>query len=273
MPECDVLAISRAERFSPNSVEKDAAVLGSVCRRLTSAGLTVQTVSETDAMMPAKGYISMGRLPQTLDFLDARQREGKPVVNSAAGVRLCCNRRLLNERMQAAGVALPPVEGAKGYWLKRADGTAEGREDVQFAETYAEMLARREKMMARGIKDVVIQAHVEGDLLKFYGVSGQDFFRAYYPNDDGQWKFGDERRNGRACHYHFSMEHLRQMAENAAKAAGVVVYGGDCIVDADGNAVIIDFNDWPSFSRCREEAADAIALHLINIYKNIQGEC
>ena len=85
------------------------------------------------------------------------------------------------------------------------------------------------------------------------------FFRFFYPGDDGQWKFGDERRNGRPCHYRFSAPGLRAMAERAASIAGTDVYGGDCIVRADGSVCIIDFNDWPSFSRCRDEAAEAIA--------------
>ena len=49
------------------------------------------------------------------------------------------------------------------------------------------------------------------------------------------------------------------LAEQLAAAVGLEIYGGDCIVCADGTWYMIDFNDWPSFSRCREEAADAIA--------------
>lgn len=48
------------------------------------------------------------------------------------------------------------------------------------------------------------------------------------------------------------------MAEKAG-AVVVDVYGGDCIVRPDGTFCVIDFNDWPSFSRCRGEAAEAIA--------------
>ena len=50
--------------------------------------------------------------------------------------------------------------------------------------------------------------------------------------------------------------------ENATRLAGLLgleVYGGDCIVRQDGTFAIIDFNDWPSFSRCRNDAAKAIA--------------
>ena len=51
-------------------------------------------------------------------------------------------------------------------------------------------------------------------------------------------------------------------AERLAAVIGLDVYGGDCIVRSDGTFAIIDFNDWPSFSRCREEAAKAIALRV-----------
>jgi hypothetical protein len=44
-----------------------------------------------------------------------------------------------------------------------------------------------------------------------------------------------------------------------ARCADVSVYGGDCVVRADGSFAIIDFNDWPSFACCREEAAETIS--------------
>ena len=42
------------------------------------------------------------------------------------------------------------------------------------------------------------------------------------------------------------------------------VYGGDCVVSATGEIRIIDFNDWPSFARCREEAGPEIAKCIYN---------
>ena len=56
------------------------------------------------------------------------------------------------------------------------------------------------------------------------------------------------------------MDELTAVADKAAEAAGLDVYGGDCIVRADGTFCIIDLNDWPSFSRCKTEAAKAIAM-------------
>ena len=43
------------------------------------------------------------------------------------------------------------------------------------------------------------------------------------------------------------------MLSTSSRLLHTPVYGGDAIVKSNGTYVIIDFNDWPSFSRCREE--------------------
>ena len=69
----------------------------------------------------------------------------------------------------------------------------------------------------------------------------------------------------RALEKHLTQgEELQREVLRLAAALGVSVYGGDAIVRADGSFCLIDFNDWPSFSRCREEAADAIASLVLN---------
>lgn len=237
--------------------------------------MTVSTVSEDGLQADSGGYgiyVSMGRSEETLRLLGMREREGCTVVNSTRGVSLCCCRKQLNERLREAGVPLPPEEGEHGYWLKRACGVAESSADVRFAPTREAMEATRRQMAAEGIGEVVVQAHVEGDLIKFYGVAGQNFFRTYYPGDDGQWKFGDEQRNGKPRHYEFDIRRLHDTAEKAAGTVGIGVYGGDAIVTADGNFVIIDFNDWPSFSRCRDEAAEAIAEYVKKMKNEVDEE-
>ena len=263
-----IFAVYRAERFSPNSIEKDAAVLRCVCDELTQRGYSVEAVSEGElGRMTVAGIsddvsccISMGREKSTL-FLYGKwaYNTGKAVVNASAGVALCCNRRKVTETLSRAGIPLPAEHGSHGYWAKRADGVAEGACDVQFAANLSELDAVIHGMRGRGVDDIIVSAHVPGDLVKFYGVRSTGFFHICYPGDDGQWKFDDERRNGRPHHYAFSMDGLRSAAERASAAVGVDVYGGDCIVRADGSFCIIDFNDWPSFSRCREDAAVAIA--------------
>lgn len=261
-----ILAVYRAERFSPNSIEKDAAVMRCVCDELTRRGYSIEAVSESehDGLAGVSGdvacCISMGREDSTLRLLGNWAGDtGRPVVNEPAGVALCCNRRRLTELLDRAGIPLPAARGDYGYWVKRADGVAESAADVQFAACETELAGVIDGMRRRGVGDVLVSAHVPGDLIKFYGVRGTGFFHICYPGDDGQWKFGDECRNGIPQHYEFSREALHDTAERAADAAGVDVYGGDCIVRQDGSFCIIDFNDWPSFSRCRDKAATAIA--------------
>lgn len=256
-----ILAIQRVPRYSPNSVAKDAAILDSVCRRLRERGDKV-VVSAEDNCIPLLGEVemilSMARHDRTLAALADRQREGVRIVNRPEAVSLCCRRSLLNSVLLEADVPLAPAEGEHGYWVKRADGVAEGPEDVVFAADSRQAVEAELKMRARGAQEVLKCAHLPGDLVKFYGVHATGFFHFCYPGDDGQWKFGDERRNGRPHHYPFDSVALHQTAERAAAAAGIEIYGGDCIVDSTGRTTLIDFNDWPSFSRCREEAAEAI---------------
>lgn len=255
-----IVAISRAERFSPNSVESDAAILESVCNEFRHCGYGVEIkcedeLDDSDAVVLC---LSMGRLPQTLSWLSKKQLQGIPVINTPDAVSLCCNRRRLNDVLKSAGIPLAPDTGDDGYWLKRADGVAENSSDVQYAANAGEAEEIMAQMRANGVGDILRCAHVKGDLLKFYGVRETGFFRFFYPGDDGKWKFGDEARNGKPCHYKFNENELFTMADKAAEAACLHVYGGDCIVREDGTFCIIDLNDWPSFSRCREEAAKAI---------------
>ncbi|MDE6130067.1 MAG: hypothetical protein K2F74_00615, partial [Muribaculaceae bacterium] len=57
------------------------------------------------------------------------------------------------------------------------------------------------------------------------------------------------------------------VCEQAADALGVMIYGGDCIVGADGSLSVIDFDDWPSFAPCRNEAAPYIAREILQLIK------
>lgn len=252
--------IQRAERFSPNSVEKDKAILEAVGAKLNAAGHEVDMVSEEQTFQVGAydKVLTMGRLQETLDKLQALN-----AINTSAGIRNCTRCRL-NVIMQQTGTPMPPSEGIYGYWLKRGDTAAQNKSDVQFAANKNDLNKKIEVFVQRGITDYTVSAHVPGDLVKFYGVVGTGFFRYYYPTDDGESKFGDEQRNGTAHHYPFEVETLQSDVEQLAKAVGICVYGGDCIIREDGSFCVIDFNDWPSFSRCREEAAGAIAQLVID---------
>ncbi len=65
--------------------------------------------------------------------------------------------------------------------------------------------------------------------------------------------------NGKSRGLHFDEDKLKEMCQAASDILDVKIYGGDCIVGADGTVRIIDFNDWPSFAPCRQDAAPYIA--------------
>ena len=265
------LLIQRAACYSPNSEEKDLAILQEVgCffddAKIISEGEFVEKFSTDNQLISAESVgavnayyqiISMARSPKALDCLEQLEQSGIQVLNPSAGV-WACQRSNVDKVMRENYLPLPPDKGDDGYWVKRADTTAQSKEDVCFCHDWSEVEKIKSTFMQRGITDVVTQAHVKGDVVKFYGVEGTGFFCYYYSGDDIETKFGDEERNGKPQYYSFSSSNLQADAEKLACLLQTPVYGGDAIIQEDGCYVIIDFNDFPSFSRCREEAAKAI---------------
>ena len=265
------LLIQRAACYSPNSEEKDLAILQEVgCFfddvNIVGEGEFVENFSTYNQLISAESVgfvneyyhiISMARSPKALDCLEQLEQRGIRVLNSSVGVR-ACQRSNVDKVMRENHLPLPPDEGDDGYWVKRADAAAQSKEDVCFCHDWAEVEKIKSTFMQRGITDIVMQAHVKGDVVKFYGVEGTGFFRYYYSGDDTETKFGDEERNGKPQYYPFSSSDLQTDAEKLACLLQTPIYGGDAIIQEDGSYVIIDFNDFPSFSKYRKEAAKAI---------------
>lgn len=265
------LLIQRAACYSPNSEEKDLAILQEVgCffddAKIIGEGEFIENFSTYNQLISAESVgsgnayyqiISMARSPKALDCLEQLEQRGMRVLNSSVGVR-ACQRSNVEKVMRENHLPLPPDKGDDGYWVKRADAAAQSKEDVCFCHDWSEVEKIKSTFMQRGITDVVAQAHVKGDVVKFYGVEGTGFFRYYYSGDDTETKFGDEERNGKPQYYSFSSSDLQTDAEKLACLLQTPIYGGDAIIQEDGNYVIIDFNDFPSFSKCRKEAAKAI---------------
>ena len=265
------LLIQRAACYSPNSEEKDLAILQEVgCffddAKIIGEGEFIENFSTDNQLISAESVgfvneyyhiISMARSPKALDCLEQLEQRGIRVLNSSVGVR-ACQRSNVDKVMRENHLPLPPDKGDDGYWVKRADAAAQSKEDVCFCHDWAEVEKIKSTFMQRGITDIVTQAHVKGDVVKFYGVEGTNFFRYYYSGDDTETKFGDEERNGKPQYYPFSSSDLQADAEKLACLLQTPIYGGDAIIHEDGSYVIIDFNDFPSFSKCRKEAAKAI---------------
>ena len=266
-----ILLIQRAACYSPNSEEKDLAILQEVgClfgdAKIIGEGELVENFNTYNQLISAESVgsvnayyqiISMARSPKALDCLEQLEQRCIRVLNPSVGIR-ACQRSNVDKVMRENHLPLPPDKGDDGYWVKRADASAQSKEDVCFCHDWSEVEKIKSTFMQRGITDVVTQAHVNGDVVKFYGVEGTGFFRYYYSGDDTETKFGDEERNGKPQYYLFSSSNLQADAEKLACLLQTPIYGGDAIVREDGSYVIIDFNDFPSFSRCRKDAAKAI---------------
>ena len=225
-----ILMVQRDESFSPNAVEKDLAILQAVGEKLRDRGVSISYVKEE--LLQDKRWklgdrvgviFSMARSEKSLAVLQQAQAEGVMVVNDPRSIEICNSRRAIDGLMRSNRIpAAPYYERGKG-WIKADRG-----HDVRFAANEEEMLAFKQQ-----VEDPLLTAHVEGTLVKFYGVADRFFSPQGYP----------------------------QVAEAAARLAclvGIQVYGGDAVLLSDGTFAIIDFNDWPSFSSCREEAAAAI---------------
>ena len=274
----NVLLVHRAHRFSPNCVERDAAVLSAIHKAFEAKGFCVAHVDEDEIteefLCTAPSIIvSMARSKGALVLLEKwEQQEGHTVWNSAKSV-LANTRAKQVERFFSSRLPMPSTEVTDTpksttlnfpLWVKSGGGDAETAADVRYFSQKADLLEADFK--ERGT--YVLSEHVEGDLLKFYGVAGTPFFYAYAPTSSGSGfsKFGLEAHNGAAKGYAYDVEQLHRLGDKAAKICNFKLYGGDCIVRPDGTFALIDFNDFPSFAPCANEAARALVDCIINNY-------
>ena len=292
----EILGISRDKRFSPNSVARDDAIFACVAEGLRACGHRVTTWPEHQ--LPGKrvadlasfsAVFSMARDEGALHLLaEAEQALHLPTVNSARAI-LRNSRAHLVTLLGGAGIPQPPtrvvdtftLQPLEGHlhddvrfplWVKRGDACAQSVTDVAYTPDRQAMIEAIEGFRRKDIHQAVVVEHAEGDLLKFYGVEGSSFFHSLYPTEGaGFSKFGLEAHNGRARHYPYDSARLKSCADHAARVSGFTVYGGDAIIRPDGRFQIIDVNDWPSFSPCRQEAARAIVQRLLALSRKPQA--
>jgi len=286
-----VIGIKRAVKHSPNHINNDATIFQMVAELLKERGASLKAFHEHEflkaphvsgAFEDVRLIFSMSRNPEVLSRLKCIEQEygaGLTVLNSPTGIEHCfrsnITRILLDNDIATAPSIIIPTDGycpedlhkldqGHGLWLKRGDFHAIIKEDVVFAKNPKEATLLLAAFRARNITEVVASSHLAGDLIKFYGVSGTEFFHWLYPYDKGHYKYKEfQAINGETRYFKFDQAALHRLADRAAVAAGVPIYGGDAVIDADGHIAIIDFNDWPSFAPCRKQAAEAICQRLV----------
>lgn len=276
MADIKIAGVMRAGAYSPNHIGNDAAIFNAAAEHLRKRGCEVNIYSEDkfrDQDISEQIIVNMCREQESIALLQAMEDEGRLVINSGFGIENCTRERmtriLLGNKIPYPDSLIVNTNenviedlkegGFSSCWIKRGDFHAMHKEDVSYCRHPEEAQEVLHEYFYRGIKRAVINRHLVGDLIKFYGVSGQPFFYWFYPFDEGHSKYGHEAINGKSQGIPFDEEKLRSMCQDASDILDVKIYGGDCIVDKDGSIRIIDFNDWPSFAPCRQEAAPYIA--------------
>jgi hypothetical protein len=266
-PRC--WGLFREREHSPGRESDDAEILRLTGKHLESHGFQVELRAAEDlgaAETPPQGVFFMCERIEALGTLLAWQEAGVCLVNAPQAVLNTYRERMIAQ-LREGNVAFVPsrlvVTRETGaavrlpVWVKRADvhNTQDG--DVVFAETGQALAAALAGLAARGIERAVLQPHVPGDLIKFYGVGpgggvdgGPPWFRWFYHKDQ------------RLAGHPFDPARLARLVRAAAAALGLEIYGGDAIASADGGLQLLDLNAWPSFALYRDEAAPAIASYL-----------
>lgn len=262
------LGVFREEAHSPGRESDDTEILRLTGKHLEARGFPVVMSSPEDVggleVRPGAVFFMCERL-EMLALLGEWEKAGIPHVNSPAAVLNTYRDRMITRFEQAKVPIVPSRIVATGeadgiasapVWVKRGDvhNTQDG--DVVFAASVEAATETLHRLAARGIRQAVIQPHVEGDLIKFYGVGGgpaarePGWFRWFY------------HKGQQLAHHPFDPRRLARVARSAARALGLEVYGGDAIATGSGALLLLDLNAWPSFALYRDEAAERIAAHL-----------
>lgn len=273
MASIKIAAILRAAAYSPNHIGNDAAILNLTCEQLRKRGCEVRVYSEEQLLagqVTEDAIIQMCRGERSMALLQGMETRGAKVYNSAFGVENCIRERMARI-LPGSGIPYPETiivntnesvagrlaaMGITRAWIKKGEMYAMHKEDVTFVRHAEEAQEMLQEYFLRGIRRAVINRHLEGVKIKYYGVMGADWFRVSFPFlDPGETPAG------------FDMESFRHTCERAAEALDIMIYGGDALLHPDGTFTIIDFNDWPTFAPFRAEASGVIARAVLSRIK------
>ena len=170
--------------------------------------LSLKTLSRKLTWQIMTSWFSMARGRNVLSILSQAEQSGLPVINAATRL-LQLSRGSLIQLLQQHDLPLPHIQLceltssqiitpriAYPFWVKRVDACAQQKGDVSFVNGEAEYQTVIKRFRESNITSYVIEQHIEGDLVKFYGVEGTAFFHVSYPTEsaNGFSKFGLDRR-------------------------------------------------------------------------------
>jgi glutathione synthase/RimK-type ligase-like ATP-grasp enzyme len=265
------LGIYREREFSPGKVEADATILDAVLAELSSHGVETRA-TEAKAFVEDRGVqaeiiLAMCQSESALRRLAEAEARGAVALNSALSIRNCY-RDLMATGLVRAGVPTPDgvlvstapapdlsafgrLDLDAGVYVKRGDLHALGSDDVQRVQGGGALLAAIDSFGVRGVQAAYVQQAIAGRVVKFYGVGGGEFFTIV--NDGDRDEVGED-----------VARELAAAAAIAASALGLEAWGGDAVLNGE-DFTVIDFNDWPSYGRVREQAARAIGRRAMRL--------
>lgn len=263
------IGIYREAEFSPGKVAADAAILDASLDELRREGVETRAMTPSEFLdqheVRADLVLAMCQSEPALRRLAEVERTGAVAINSALAIRNCY-RDLLAPGLGRAGVPTPAgalvrtderldqrvlgaIDLGVPVFVKRGDLHALDEEDVQRALGKAQVEVQLNALARRGVQRAYVQQECPGRLVKFYGVSGGAYFTALPAAGEIP---------------EAAVRELSEAAHKASAALGLEVWGGDAILE-EGGFAIVDFNDWPSFSRVRAPAARAIARRALSL--------
>jgi hypothetical protein len=276
-----LLGVFRETLHSPERVFDDYEILRLTGEALRREGLEVeffrpeQIARSTEwwSGPPPDVAFLMCEQERVLEPLAEWERQGAILINSVEAIRNTYRYRMI-PLLSASTVCFPASElistatrfeetqlrslfrrsGRGPLWIKRGDVHNTQQGDVSLARSSDEVRERLGAFKSRGVAQAVLQEHIEGDLVKLYGVgqSGETWFRWFYHKEQ-------ELKGHR-----FSEEALKVEFFEAARTLDLEVFGGDAVVTSPGAIYLIDINAWPSFALFRNEASVAIARHILS---------
>ena len=281
MAEIKIAGIMRAAAFSPNHIGNDSSIFNIVADQLRKRGCEVNVYSEDQFInngVNEKIIVNMCREKRSIERLQHLEDMGMLVINSGYGIENCIRERMarifigssipypetiitdtdeaIRERLTKAGITR--------CWIKRGDSHTMHNEDVTLVRHPEEAQEILQEYFLRGIKRAVINRDIEGEMIKFYGILGTPFF--YWLTTRSSSAIARKQPAT------FDESRLKALCSAAAEILDVKIYGGDCVLSPDGKMRIIDFDDWPSFAPCRQEAATQIAKYIMSAIKERQAQ-
>ena len=253
--------VKRKDVYSPNHITNDTLILNKTAEVLRRMGHEINIYDESFVelhLIEEKYIFSMAQGATGLLKLKELESEGRFILNSPTGAlnsyRISMIKMLTENKIPFPKSIIINDENiaedfftlfsAKKIWLKRGDVHAEHKEDVTLIYSRSELGTTLEEFANRGIRNAIIQEHLPGDTIKFYGIRGTDFLYWYYLNGNN--------------HVPFDTDELKNLAFSSAEILGLDIFGGDVIISPTGSISVIDINDWPSFAPVRDKAAEFI---------------